>query len=152
VVVSNPLFITQAAPFATVALGRPNMIVYVLVKIEDLHGEFTVDPLGVYTDADNALNWIDKLASLNTNPNNVAFDALEYETDEEPILLSFMKQEREKLIDMVDATLASLIKKEMIEQYIGEDGNFCYELTTKGRSAMSGIPGKILKDFINSKK
>lgn len=128
------------------------MTVYILVRIEDLDGEFTIDPLGVYSHVDNALNWMDKLSSLNTNPNDVVFDALEYEIDEEPILLSFMKQEREKLIDMVDATLASLIKKEMIEQYIGEDGNFCYELTTKGRSAMSGIPGKILKNFINPKR
>ena len=127
------------------------MTVYVLIKIEDHNGQFTVDTLGVYNDVDDAMNWIKQLESLNTNPLDVCFDALEYEMDDEPIILTFMKQERERLIDTVDSTLLSLIKKELIEQYVCEDGNFSYELTTKGRSVMSGIPGQILKNFINTK-
>ena len=34
------------------------MTVYVLIKIEDHNGQFTVDPLGVYNDVDDAMNWI----------------------------------------------------------------------------------------------
>jgi hypothetical protein len=44
------------------------------------------------------------------------------------------------------------MKKELIEQYVGEDGNFYYELTDKGKRVSSGVPGQILRRFIDAQR
>lgn len=124
------------------------MDIWVLIKIEDKNGILTVDPLGVYTDANDALDWIDKLEELSTDKKNVCFDALDFQADTDPICLEQMKEDRESLIDTVNDTLQSLLNKELIEQFVGPDGRFSYELTTKGRTMMKGIPGQKIEKFL----
>lgn len=124
------------------------MQIWILIKIEDQNGILTVDPLGAYSDADDALDWIEKLDNLNPNKNNVCFDALDFEMDADPITFEQMKSDREKLIDAVNDTIQSLLRKELIESYVEEDGQFTYELTQKGRSIMNGIPGQKIEKFL----
>jgi len=127
------------------------MIMYVIVRVEDVGGTFTVDPCGIYTDEGDAFDWIEKLEELNKNPDAVVFDALEFEVDEEPPILGSMQTDRQALIDHTDKTLHSLLQRGMIEQLVGEDGKFYYEMTSKGATTMKGIPGKEIKKFIDAK-
>jgi len=127
------------------------MIMYVLVRIEDIEGTFTVDPCGVYSEPDDAFDWMTELELLNKDPENVIFDALEFDLDEEPAVLGWMKGEKQALIDNIDKTLRSLCERGMIEQLVGEDGRFYYELTHKGETTMKGIPGQVIQRFIDDK-
>jgi hypothetical protein len=128
------------------------MTAYILIKLQEVFGSYTIEPVGVYSDSNEALNWIDKLEKLNTDRLNVVFDVLEFEMDNEPIVLQSMIKNREQLIDAINGTLLSLMKKELIEQYVGEDGNFYYELTDKGKRVSSGVPGQILRRFIDAQR
>lgn len=124
------------------------MNIWVLIKITDHNGILTVDPQGVYSDANVALEWIEKLEKLSTDKLNSCFDALDFQTDVDPICFDKMKNDREQLIDTVNDTLQALLRKEYIEAFVEEDGRFSYELTKKGRTIMKGIPGQKIEKFL----
>lgn len=124
------------------------MDIWVLIKIEDHNGILTVDPLGVYADANDALDWVEKLEKLNRNKQNCCFDTIDFQMEAQPICYQQMIDDREKTIDAVNETLQSLLRKELIEMYVEEDGRFSYELTTKGRTMMKGIPGQKIEKFL----
>ena len=115
------------------------MIMYVLVRIEDLGGDFTVDPCGVYSDQEDALYWVERLEIINLSPQSVIFDAIEFDADEEPAMFRLMEQQRQKLIDETDKNRILLCKKGMLEQLVDENGRFCYELTERGKKSMKDM-------------
>lgn len=127
------------------------MTVYLVIRIKDLGVDFTTDTMGVYEDEDEACEWMEKLEKLNPEL-DVIFDVIEFELNDQPVIFDFMVEQRESLIDTMNDTLISLMKKELIEQYVGEDGVFYYELTKKGKSTMKNVPGKILKKFLERGK
>lgn len=128
------------------------MIVYVLIKIEDNGVTISVDPLGVYEDAELALDWIEKLEKLNVNPDEIVFDALEYEVDADPIGLKSMRQTYDAVADKVNDTVKGLMDKGLIDQLIGEDGEFYYELTHRGKTTMKGVAGQLIQKFLDEKR
>jgi predicted transcriptional regulator len=127
-------------------------IVYVLVKIEDNGLTISVDPLGVYEDAELAMEWIEKLEDLNVNPDEIIFDALEYEVDADPISLKQMTLIHDSVSNKVDETIQGLMKKGLIDQLIGPEGKFHYELTDRGKTTMKGVAGQLIQKFLDEKK
>ncbi len=126
--------------------------VYVLVKIEDNGLTISVDPLGIYEDAELALDWIERLEKLNVNPEEIMFDALEYEVDADPISLKQMTLIHDSVSNKVDETIQGLMKKGLIDQLIGPEGKFHYELTDRGRTTMKGVAGQLIQKFLDEKK
>ena len=128
------------------------MIIWILVKIEDDGRTITVDPLGGYKDAKLAMSWIKKLEQLNIDPDSIIFDALEYEMDGDPISLPSMVKKYEDIGDQVSDTIKGLMDKGLIDQLIGEDGEFYYELTKKGKTTMRGVAGQLIQKFLDEKR
>ena len=124
------------------------MKIYCLVRIEDINGIITVDPMGIYEDLEDVMAWIDQLQALSADI-NVVYDVLDFEKNHEPYLLTHMREEKEKIVDSVNDALSALMKKGYIDQLVGEDGNFYYDLTAKGKSVPSSA---IIKKFIINKK
>lgn len=104
--------------------------------------------MGIYEDLEDVMDWIDQLQTLSADI-NVVYDVLDFEKNHEPYLLTHMKEEKEKIVDSVNDALSALMKKGYIDQLVGEDGNFYYDLTTKGKSMPSSA---IIKKFIINKK
>jgi|19_taG_2_1085344.scaffolds.fasta_scaffold12868_5 predicted transcriptional regulator len=127
-------------------------IVYILVKIEDNGLTVSVDPLGVYEDAELAMEWIERLEKLNVNPDEVIFEALEYEVDADPIGLKQMTLTYDSVSNAVDETLKGLMEKGLIDQLIGPEGEFHYELTDRGKTTMKGVAGQLIQKFLDEKK
>jgi hypothetical protein len=121
---------------------------YILVRIEDLGAGVTAEPCEVYEDLEDALHWVGELEALNEDPQNVIFDLIEFEEDEEPLILGDMRERRQKLLDLEGKTLEKLIKKGMVEQLVDEEGRFCYEITSKAKETMKGLPYQVVENFL----
>ena len=76
-----------------------------------------------------------------------AYDIFEFKVDEKPILLSWLKKEKEIFEESIQDAIINLMKKGYIDQLIGEDGNFYYTLTDIGKSEMKSIPEQVRKFF-----
>ena len=124
------------------------MNIWVLVKIEDRGGIITVDPLGVYAKLSLAVAWVGKLEELNINKRDVCFDVIDFKMNADPTCFTHMVNDREQLIDSINDSIQSLIRKGWVESFVEEDGRFSYELTEKGRAFMKGIPGQKIKKFL----
>ena len=122
--------------------------IYVLVSVEMLRREdFTVDPVGVYTNMEEAIKYAVELEDAFKDVSDVMFDVLEFDLDEKPPLLEILKKQRQMLEDNVESVLIRLMKKGVIDQLIDEDGNFCYVLTDEGKKMKNFLPEKIRKMF-----
>ena len=122
--------------------------IYVLVSVEMIgQEEFTVDPVGVYTDIEKAIEYAVELEDAFKGGEEIMFDVLEYSLDEKPPLLDILKRQREMLEDNVEKVLIKLMKKGIVDQLVDEDGSFCYILTEEGKKMKTFLPEKVRKMF-----
>ena len=111
-----------------------NNTVYVLVSFESFTTKtgksFSIEPQGVYHDLNQALDYADELDKLTPKKKHydVVYDVLEFNVGKEPQLLDFMKEG-------------------LVDQLVGEDGNFYYLLTKRGETVAKSIPKKIRDMF-----
>ena len=125
--------------------------------IEKFIDSYSVEPLGVYTDLELALNYADELENEVRPPSGMkgkkpvaVFDILEFDIDEEPLLLKHLKQDSKNLESGVQKMIVSLMKKGYVDQLIGEDGHFYYVLTKSGKDIVRNLPPHIKKFFDNN--
>lgn len=134
-----------------------NKQIYVIIMIEKFIDSYSVEPLGVYTDLELALNYADELENEVKPPSGMkgkkpvaVFDILEFDIDEEPLLLKHLKQDTKNLESGVQKMIVSLMKKGYVDQLIGEDGHFYYVLTESGKDIVRNLPPHIKKYFDNN--
>jgi hypothetical protein len=130
------------------------MKVYVIVSIVaegKIQTNFSVEPVGVCSTLEKALEYVNELEANTYQDKKMfsetAYDIFEYELDEEPIVLSFLKKEMELLQDGIQKAVLDLMKKGFVDQLIGEDGHFYYTLTDMGKAEMKSMPEQVKKFF-----
>lgn len=128
--------------------------VYVIVMIssqgkQDL--SFSVEPLGVYSELEIAMDYVDKLETATTNDKSMfeetVYDVMEFDMDGEPLMLSWLKKEKKMLEDTIQDAVLKLMQDGLVDQLIGEDGHFYYTLTEIGKAKMKNMPENIKKFF-----
>ena len=133
-------------------MNEPENIAYVIILIEKFKDSYSVEPVGVYTDLEVALDYTDKLEDMIKPPKvskkpYAIFDILEFEIDKKPMLLEYMQKDKDRLENGVEKMLVKLMKKGLVDQLIGEDGHFYYVLTDSGKKIIKGLPPHIRKYF-----
>lgn len=133
-------------------MDEPENIAYVIILIEKFKDSYSVEPVGVYTDLEIALDYTDKLEDMIKPPKGskkpyAIFDILEFEIDKKPMLLEYMQKDKDRLENGVEKMLVKLMKKGLVDQLIGEDGHFYYVLTDSGKKIIKGLPPHIRKYF-----
>ena len=133
-------------------MNEPENIAYVIILIEKFKDSYSVEPVGVYTDLEIALDYTDKLEDMIKPPKGskkpyAIFDILEFEIDKKPMLLEYMQKDKDRLENGVEKMLVKLMKKGLVDQLIGEDGHFYYVLTDSGKKIIKGLPPHIRKYF-----
>ena len=133
-------------------MNEPENTAYVIILIEKFKDSYSVEPVGVYTDLEVALDYTDQLEEM-VKPSKgskkpyAMFDILEFEFDRKPILLEFMEKDKNRLENGVEKMLIKLMKKGLVDQLIGEDGHFYYVLTDSGKKIIKGLPPHIRNYF-----
>jgi hypothetical protein len=130
------------------------MKVYVIVSIAaegKVVTDFSVEPVGVCSTLEKALEYVNELeANTHQDPkvsSEIAYDVFEFELDEEPLTLSFLKKEMQAFQNEVQDDILELMKTGYVDQLIGEDGNFYYTLTDMGKDEMKTMSEQIKKFF-----
>lgn len=120
--------------------------VYVVVMIEgDEEGGLAVEPLGVYTSEDKAIEYAKKLDDLTPRDSEfeAVYDVFDFYIDVEPFMLTFMKKQKEAQTDVIQDLIIDLMKEGMVDQLIGEDGHFYYTLTDLGQKTYNQMKGGV---------
>jgi len=132
--------------------------IYVLVCVEitidaNFGNSFSLEPIGVFDDLDTAINYATKLEDIDHKPRNVdiSYDVLDFNLNEKPRLLSFLEKTSRTLEDNVTSVLISLMEKGYVDQLVGEDGFFYYQLTSKGQNMAEDMPN-IVKHLFRKKR
>ncbi len=127
--------------------------VYCVTMITQLDDNISIDCVAVYSDKDTA---IEIAKEMEDNHQKLGFsgesiyDVFDFTLDEEPILLDFQRKRLKQIAetnDKVDEALTELMNSGLVEQLIGEDGHFYYELTSEGRGVSDKIPALVKKLF-----
>tara|TARA_R100000008_G_scaffold85690_1_gene76322 strand:+ start:1634 stop:2050 length:417 start_codon:yes stop_codon:yes gene_type:complete len=113
------------------------MKLYAIIWITKFGKLYAMEPIGIYKDMETALEYVLKLEQAwnklgNDKYEEATFDIIDFKMDEAPYLLNYFTQMEEKINDTRDHHLSKLMKDGMVEQLVGEDGYFYYELTEKG--------------------
>ena len=112
---------------------------------------FSVEPLGVYSELEIAMDYVDKLETATTNDKSMfdetVYDIMEFDMDGEPLMLSWLKKEKQMLEQTIQDAVLKLMQDGLVDQLIGEDGNFYYTLTDVGKDKMKSMPENIKKFF-----
>ena len=123
----------------------------IMISFDVINDSMSIEPVGVYSTFKKALEYSDELEDLTEKNKHVevAFDILEFKIDEEPFLLDFLKKRKERGEKDTDEAIIKLMKTGIVDQLIGEDGNFYYTLTDKGKEKMKdmNLPKYISKLF-----
>lgn len=130
------------------------MKVYVIVSITaegKVLTNFSVEPVGVCSTLEKALEFVNELEANTYQDTKMfsetAYDIFEYELDEEPLILGFLKKEMQILQDGIQKAVMDLMSKGYVDQLIGEDGHFYYTLTDMGKEEMKSMPEQVKKFF-----
>ena len=127
------------------------MNVYVVVSIIADEEDFSVEPVGVYSDPNDAIEWVEELEKVTMNEASsrveTMYDVLEFELDKQPFILEWMKKKKQVMLDKIEKTMIELMKEGHVDQLIGEDGHFYYTLTESGKKIFKSIPKQIKKFF-----
>lgn len=123
------------------------MKTYIIVVISIDDKTMSIEPLGVFSSMKKALKHIKKLEELTiqNDEEEIMYDVVEYNLDEEPPFINWLKEQKEKNDKEIEKAVVDLMKKGMIDQLIGEDGNFYYTLTDLGEKAMN--QGGVVNNF-----
>ena len=131
------------------------MKIYTIIWITKFDKLYSMEPIGSYTDMKTALGYVAKLESAwkkldSGKYEESSFDIIDVEVDKEPYLLEHLKKMNQTAHDIMDNELRRLMKQGVVEQLIGEDGHFYYELTDKGKEITKksrGVPSRDWKKF-----
>ena len=133
---------------------KNNKTMYCVVMITQNDVEnLSIDCLGVFDDEAKALyvaGEMQKCHEIIGFTEKTVYEVLPYELNEIPMLLKFQRArvvQIEQTNDKVDEVLEKLIKSGHVNQLVGEDGHFYYELTAEGRQSAKKIPEMIKKLF-----
>lgn len=128
--------------------------VYIIVMIVSegkIKPSFSIEPIGVYSDLDIALDYLNKLDEYTTNDKTMfietIYDIMEFDINTEPPMLSWLKKEKKMLEESIQNAVLDLMNKGLVDQLVGEDGHFYYTLTDIGKDKMKSIPENIKKFF-----
>ena len=124
--------------------------IYVLVIVElTAMDTLSVEPMGVYTDLHEAVEYSTKCQKLlpNAESSQTMFDVLEFSLDDKPPMLTFLEKSKTRLEDNLSKSLITLMKRGLIDQLVGEDGHFYYVLTERGEKLSDSLPKDIKKHF-----
>ena len=125
-------------------------VVYVLIMVQDSSNRkeslFTMEPIGVYEDLHDALDYVDKLEEMSNDKEN-HYDVLEFKIGEKPFFLEYLEKEQKILEETVMKAILELMREGYVDQLIGEDGNFYYKLTEEGKELKMNMPKQIKKFF-----
>lgn len=124
------------------------MKAYIILLIVANDHTMSMEPVGVYSSAKKALKHVKNLENLTATDeeeNEIIYDIIEYNVDEDPPLLEWLKRQKEQHEKQIEEAVVDLMKKGMIDQLIGEDGNFYYTLTDLGKEATE--QGGVAKNF-----
>lgn len=124
-----------------------NIEMYVIVAITPTKDE--IEPLAVFSCPFMAEDTVQEMTLLNVQSGTI-YTVLEMELDREPELLEEMKKVREWREAAITESIMQLMQEGLIDQLIGEDGEFYYTLTDLGKGHQSKIP-KQIKKFFNKK-
>jgi len=138
-------------------MSQPTTI-FVLVCIE-IHlntkagNSCSIEPVGVFEDLEEAIDYASKLEDIHQSPENVdtSYDILDFNLNEKPQILSFLEKTTRSLEDEITLVLMSLMDKGYVEQLIGDDGRFYYELTEKGEGIAEEMP-KLVRELFREKR
>ena len=116
---------------------------------------YSVEPLGVYGKFKTALSYVNKLEKETMKDKTMfqetVYDIMEFEIDKEPIMLSWLKKEKQVLEESIQEAVLKLMKDGWVDQLVGEDGHFYYTLTEIGKEKMKSMPEQIKKFFRKGK-
>tara|TARA_Y100001963_G_scaffold139799_1_gene206044 strand:- start:250 stop:678 length:429 start_codon:yes stop_codon:yes gene_type:complete len=137
-------------------MPTPQMYVLICleVSVDKVFGsQYSIEPLGVFDDLDQAIIYATKLDDLDTadGQKQITYDVLEFQLNEKPHILTYLEQRSRKLEDNITSVLISLMKKGYVDQLVGEDGMFYYELTKKGEEIKEDMP-KLVKKLFRKRK
>ena len=140
-------------------MNKNSGVVYCITMISqttnsgDKLDDISIDCIAVYSDKKKA---VAVAKEMEDNHNKVGFtdecvyDVFEFTLDAEPMLLAFQRKKLkqiEETNDKVDEALTELMRTGHIDQLIGEDGHFYYELTSDGKAIADKIPELVKKLF-----
>tara|TARA_R110002096_G_scaffold236585_1_gene427341 strand:- start:6370 stop:6813 length:444 start_codon:yes stop_codon:yes gene_type:complete len=125
----------------------------VMVTYDIISDSMGIEPVGMYSSLKKALKYAAELEVYATktilHQEERMFDVLEFRIDEEPPMLDLFKKRKLRLEEEVDHSIIKLMKSGVLDQLIGEDGNFYYVLTDKGKQKIEdmNLPKHIYKLF-----
>jgi hypothetical protein len=125
----------------------------VMVTYDIVRDSMGVEPVGMYSSLKKALKYAAELEVHATktilHQEERAFDVFEFRLDEEPPMLELFKKRKLRLEEEEEQSLIKLMKSGVLDQLIGEDGNFYYVLTEKGEQKIKDmkLPKHIYKLF-----
>ena len=130
------------------------MKIYTIIWITKFDKLYSMEPIGSYKDMETALEYVAKLESAwkkvdSGKYEESAFDIIDIVVDEEPYLLEHLKNMNETAHDIRDDEFRKLMRQGLVEQLVGEDGHFYYELTDKGKEVAKNYRNfpKMVKDW-----
>ena len=114
---------------------------------------YGLEPIGIYSDIKTALDYVEEL-ERRTLDKDCIYDIFEFGLDKKPLLLSFLEKQEKVKSETLSEILIGLMKKGLVDQLVGEDGNFYYVLTELGEESATSklIPDQIKKYFIRKKE
>tara|TARA_R100000008_G_scaffold61949_2_gene39232 strand:+ start:610 stop:999 length:390 start_codon:yes stop_codon:yes gene_type:complete len=129
------------------------MRVYAIILIQEgANLDYGIEPIGMYSTLELALEYIEKLEEV-TPENDCMYDVFEFAVDEKPLMLEFLEKRTKFQKEAVEEVVIDLMKKGLVDQLVGEDGNFYYTLTKLGEKlAKEDIPEHVRKFFKKRKK
>jgi hypothetical protein len=139
-------------------LPEDSDLTFIVVMISyGVNESMGIEPLGVYSSLETALSYATELESRTreTLPHLVefTFDVLEYEMDKEPLMLGMLKKRREQMKKGLEDSVIKLMKKGIVDQLVGEDGNFYYTLTEEGEKKIDDLKlPKYIYELLKKKK
>tara|TARA_R100000008_G_C3577779_1_gene166351 strand:- start:948 stop:1403 length:456 start_codon:yes stop_codon:yes gene_type:complete len=138
--------------------GEGFVFVVVLISYDTMTDSLGIDPVGVYSNLKTAMSYAAELESASerstffSSPSEITFDVLEFRMDEEPMMLGMLKKRKKKMQEDLDQAIIKLMKQGIVDQLVGEDGNFYYTLTDKGEDRIKSMKlPKYIKKLFNRK-
>lgn len=104
---------------------------------------FSIEPIGVYSSLKRATKNRKECKRYisPTNEKNTIFEIMDFELNEDAKFLTWYRE----AVDILDNETKSLMDKGYIDQLVGEDGEFYYTLTNKGKKIEKYIKSVVPK-------
>ena len=127
--------------------------VWCLVHVRYCTDDISMEPLGVYTDIETAMEYLASLEELTIDTSKEDFfDVISYRLNGKPDLITLLEEKKRELEEALENALLRLMQRGDIDQVIGEDGEFYYKLTDFGKSKANTLKNKISKFKRRNKK